>query len=65
MKEQRKIEEICMVQQPLWLLDNTYIWYDGESPTNNYNEKNNPHYSIKKHKSTKQNYIDRSKTIGK
>ena len=47
MKEQRDVEENHLAQHPPWLINNANFCYDGDSPTNNDNEKNNTFYSIK------------------
>ena len=39
MKEQRKMEEKHLAQQPPWILNYTYFGYEGQSPNNNNNEK--------------------------
>ena len=39
MKEQRGMEENHLAQQTSWLLNNTYICFDGASTNNNDNNK--------------------------
>ena len=39
MKEQTEIEENHLAQQPPWLLNNIYFYYDRDLPTNNDNEE--------------------------
>ena len=55
MKEQSEVEEDYLTKQATWLLNNTYICYDGESSTNIDNDKKQ-HFlqHKKKHKNTKE-----------
>ena len=39
MKEQRKVEENQLAQQPPWQINNENFCYDGNSPNNNNNEE--------------------------
>ena len=43
-----EIEENHQTQKPLWLLNNTFFCYDGQSPTKNGNDKKTSSFSITK-----------------
>ena len=66
MKEQRMLEENYLAQQLLWLLNNIHYCYDGDLPTNKYNEKRQHFLQHKEqHKNTKEAYTDESKSMRK
>ena len=66
MKEKKEIEVLNQTQQPSWMVNNTSFCYEGEKCSWDDNERKQHFLQHKeKHKSNKEAFTDRSKSIGR